>query len=258
MSMILHEISLSPDHDTVELDTFSDLHVGDPLFNRDLFYERREWVLEQPNRYVILNGDLMNIATKRSISDVYEDVLTPAEQLRWCKQELYPLRDRILSITNGNHEDRIKRDTSIDVVGELAEHLGIRDRHFPNGVLLKLGFGRKRKNGKRAVYTIYHTHGRGGGALQGGKVLRMARMANVVLADIYISSHTHFKVVFKESIYVPDLYNNNVRLVEQTFLNSSANLHWGGYAQVQGYKPGAQGSPVTRLYAEPKRVEVTL
>lgn len=257
MSMILHEVPLSAEFETIELDTFSDLHVGDPLFNRDLFYERREWVLSAPNRYVILNGDLMNVATKRSVSDVYEDVLTPAEQLRWCKRELFPIRDRILSITNGNHEDRIKRDTSIDVVGELAEHLGVRERHFPNGVLLKLCFGTKR-NQKRAVYTIYHTHGRGGGALQGGKVLRMARMAGIVLADIYISSHTHFKVVFKESIYVPDLYNNNVRLVEQTFLNSSANLHWGGYAQVQGYKPGAQGSPVTRLYADPKRVEVTL
>src|SRR5690606_4683548 len=144
----------------------------------------------------------------------YEDTFTPAEQLRWCKKQLYPIRDRILSITNGNHEDRIKRETSIDVVGELAGSLGIRDRHLPNGVLLKLCFGMHR-NQQRAVYTIYHTHGRGGGALQGGKVLRMARMANVVLADIYISSHTHFKVVFKESIDVPDLYNNNVRLVEQ-------------------------------------------
>jgi len=255
--MILHEVALSEEFDTIELDTFSDLHVGDPLFNRDLFFERREWVLEKPNRFVILNGDLMNVATKRSVSDVYEDTLTPAEQLRWCKKELYPIRDRILSITNGNHEDRIKRETSIDVVGELAEYLGIRDRHFPNGVLLKLCFGRKR-NKKRAVYTIYHTHGRGGGALQGGKVLRMARMANVVLADIYISSHTHFKVSFKEAVFVPDLHNNKVRLVEQTYINSSSNLAWGGYAQVQGYKPGVMGSPLLKLYAEPKRVEVIL
>jgi len=88
---------------------------------------------------------------ERSVSDVYEDTLTPAEQLRWCKKELYPIRDRILSITNGNHEDRIKRETSIDVVGELAEYLGIRDRHFPNGVLLKLCFGRKRNQNELSI-----------------------------------------------------------------------------------------------------------
>lgn len=255
--MVLHEVNLSESFETLEIDTFSDLHVGDPLFNRDLFYERREWVLEAPNRYVILNGDLMNVATKRSVSDVYGDVMNPREQLKWCKKELAPIKDRIISITNGNHEDRILRDTSIDIVGELAESLGILHKHYPAGVLLKITFGKKR-NGKRAVYTAYHTHGRGGGALQGGKVLRMARMANVVMAQIYIHSHSHFKVAFKESIYVPDLYNNKVRLVEQTFVNSSANMHWGGYAQVAGYKPGAQGSPYLTLLPDERGVLVTL
>jgi len=82
----------------------------------------------------------------------------------------------------------------------------------------------------------------------------MARMASVVLADIYIMSHTHFKVSFKEAVFVPDLHNNKVRLVEQTYINSSSNLAWGGYAQVQGYKPGVMGSPLLKLYADPKRV----
>lgn len=255
--MILHEVNLSEEFETLELFVFSDLHVGDPLFNEDMFYEARRWVLAEPNRYCILNGDLMNVALKTSVSDVYGDVMNPSDQLRWCKKEFAPLKDRILSITNGNHEDRILKATSIDVVNQLAESLGLAHVHYPRGVTLKITFGKKR-NGKRAAFTLYHTHGRGGGALQGGKVLRMARMSNVILADVYIASHTHFKVAFKESVWVPDLYNNKVRLMEQTFVNSSALLSWGGYAQVAGYKPSALGSPHITLVPEPKEVRVTL
>lgn len=255
--MILHEHNLSEQFETVDLVVFSDMHVGDPLFNRDLFFATREWVLAAPNRFCILNGDIMNTATKDSMSDVYRDIMNPAEQLAWCKREFAPLRDRILSISNGNHEDRIRRSTSIDVVGALAESLGLSHLHFPDGATLKITFGRNSK-GRRAAFTVYHTHGRGGGALQGAKVLRMARMSTVVLADVYIASHTHFKVAFKESLWVPDLYNNKMRLVEQTFVNSAALLDWGGYAQIQGYKPGALGSPHITLIPEPKEVRVTL
>lgn len=255
--MILRECNLSEEFETLELFVFSDLHVGDPLFDRDKFFAARQWVLDAPNRYCILNGDLMNTATKDSVSDVYGDIMSPAEQLKWCKEHFAPLKDRILSITNGNHEDRIRRSTSIDVVASLADSLGLAHLHYPEGVTLKVTFGRKR-NQKRAAFTVYHTHGRGGGALQGGKVLRMARMSNVILADVYVSSHTHFKVVFKESVWVPDLHNNKVRLMEQTFVNSSALLNWGGYAQVAGYKPSALGSPHITLIPEPKEVRVTL
>jgi hypothetical protein len=70
--------------------------------------------------------------------------------------------------------------------------------------------------------------------------------------------HTHWKAAFKEAIYLPDLQNNRVRLVEQTFVNSSALLNWGGYAQVHGYKPGVKGSPYIRLHGKRREVEVTL
>lgn len=256
--MILHHIPLSEDFETLELFVFSDLHVGDPHFNEDLFYECREWVLGAPNRFCGLNGDIMNVALKDSISDVYGDVLNPADQLRWAKKEFAPLRDRVLWILPGNHENRIRRATSIDVIGQLAESLGCESRYFPDGALLKLTFGAKKKNGKRAVYTLYATHGSGGGAFVGAKALKMQRMSNIVLADVYVMSHTHVKMAFKEAVYVPDLYNNNVRLMEQTFVNSSALLNWGGYAEVKGYKPGAQASPHIILHADPKRVEVTL
>jgi len=256
--MTLLPIELSPEFEYLDLFVFSDLHVGDPLFDEDLFFRVRQWVLDEPNRYVICNGDLMNTATKDSVSDVYNERFNPNDQLRWLKREFEPIRDRILCITEGNHEARITKATSVNVLEQFADALGLSERYHPDGVLLKLTFGKDARNGKRVCYTVYVTHGRGGGALQGGKVLRMARMANVVVADLYIMGHSHFKAAFKEAVYVPDLYNNRVRLVEQTFVNSSALLDWGGYAQVAGYKPGAKGSPYIRLHGKRHEVEVTL
>jgi predicted phosphodiesterase len=252
------EHNLSEEHTSLELLPMSDLHVGDPRFNRRMFDACRNWLLEKPNRYTILNGDIMNVATKDSVSDVYEESLNPGEQLAWCKTEFRPIADRILCITEGNHEARITRATSIRVLAEMAESLGIADRFHPAGCLLKITFGKKSCNNKRQCYTIYTTHGSAGGVMEGGKALAMARQSGIVLADCYLIGHSHWKAAFKQSIYVPDLYNNKVRLVEQTFVNTSSLLEWGGYAQMKGYKPGAQGSPHITLWANPKRVEVLL
>lgn len=63
-------------------------------------------ILSESNRYVVLNGDLMNTALKNSKSDVYKDTLKPSEQLELLKKELMPIKHRILAATNENHENR--------------------------------------------------------------------------------------------------------------------------------------------------------
>jgi predicted MPP superfamily phosphohydrolase len=51
----------------------SDLHIGDVYFNEEKFIKLRDWVKEQENAFVILLGDILNCATKNSISDVYSE-----------------------------------------------------------------------------------------------------------------------------------------------------------------------------------------
>src|SRR5690606_12421607 len=115
VSLQLLPIELPQDIEYAELVVLSDMHVGDPLFDGQLFFRVRDWVLAEPNRYVICNGDMMITATKDSVSDVYRETLNPSDQLRWLKRELAPLKDRILCITEGNHEARITKATTIKV-----------------------------------------------------------------------------------------------------------------------------------------------
>ena len=130
------EANLSEEWPLLELYVFSDMHVGDPRFNRNLFEQIRSWILAEPHRYCLLNGDIMNTALPDSPGGPYDDVLSPEEQLEWCQEAFEPLRDRILAITQGNHEYRIAKRTSLHVLRRLADHLGLKDRYFPDGVLL--------------------------------------------------------------------------------------------------------------------------
>jgi Archaeal DNA polymerase II, small subunit/DNA polymerase delta, subunit B len=88
VSLQLLPIELPEDLEYADLVVLSDMHVGDPLFDEQLFFRVRDWVLAEPYRYVICNGDLMNTATKDSVSDVYRETLNPADQLRWLRKNL--------------------------------------------------------------------------------------------------------------------------------------------------------------------------
>jgi hypothetical protein len=252
----MHVHHLPEDFTELRLAVFGDMHVGDVMFDESLFERTRDWVLAESNRYCLLSGDIMDMALKGSKGNVYHQKLNPREQLKWCKAAFSPLKERILGIVQGNHEERSAREADDYPLEELAEHLGLSDCFEPESMYLKVTFG-KANNGKRSAYGIYMQHQSGGGGTRGGKVNAMARLAeSMPYADLYVSAHTHWKAAFKEYIPVPDMNNETFRLAEQLFVNSSTMLRWGGYGRFRGYKPSATGSPHIILYPTvPKHME---
>ena len=65
-----------------------------------LINEQIKEVSERDNVFVILNGDLMNNATKTSISDSYSETHSPMEQVKLAVSLLKPIKDKILSIVS--------------------------------------------------------------------------------------------------------------------------------------------------------------
>lgn len=74
------------------------MHLGDKNCDMKAIESAMKAIKESDNTYVILNGDLMNTATKNSISDVYTEKLTPTEQIIKTCELLEPIKDRILVI----------------------------------------------------------------------------------------------------------------------------------------------------------------
>lgn len=227
----------------------ADLHIGDSQCDFKLILEKIEHIKNTKNAYCILDGDLMDTAIASSIGDTYGANLQPMEQLKQCVKIFEPIKDKILAILPGNHENRVYKTDGIDITELMCSQLGIYDRYSPTTALLFIRFG-ERKTGhhhRRQLYTVYVTHGSGGGRKEGGKVNRLADLASIVDADIYIHGHTHLPLVFKESFFRVSGANSSVALVDKLFLNTAAYLDYGGYGDKAGFKPASKASPVIYL-----------
>lgn len=238
-----------PYADVIEIHPMADLHLGDPNSDYRGIVKRIEYIRETPNAYCILDGDLMDAAIASSIGDTYGAALQPMEQLKQCTALFEPIKHKILAVLPGNHEHRIYKQDGLDLTAIMCSQLGISDKYSNTTALLFIRFGRGNADRKhrRMLYTAYVTHGSGGGRKEGGKVNRLADLASIVDADIYIHAHTHLPLIFKESFFRVSASNSSVAPAEKLFVNTSASLNYGGYGDKQGFKPASTRAPVIYL-----------
>ena len=191
----------------------------------------------------------MDTAIASSIGDTYGANLQPMEQLKLCVKIFEPIKDKILAVLPGNHENRIYKSDGLDITEITCAQLGIPEKYSPTTALLFVRFGKSSAHlhNKRLRYTVYVTHGSGGGRREGGKVNRLADLASIVDADIYIHAHTHLPLVFRESFFRVSESNSSVALVDKLFVNTAAALNYGGYGDKAGFKPASKTSPVIYL-----------
>ena len=237
-----------PYHEQIEIYPMADLHIGDSQCDYKGILERIEYIKNTPNAYCILDGDLMDTAIASSIGDTYAANLQPMEQLKHCVKIFEPIKEKILAVLPGNHENRVYKSDGLDITEIMCAQLGIPERYSPTTALLFIRFGKNLKqHGRPQLYTIYCTHGSGGGRREGGKVNRLADLAAIVDADIYIHAHTHLPVIFRESFFRVSGANSSVAPVDKLFVNTAASLHYGGYGDKAGFKPASRRSPVIYL-----------
>jgi predicted phosphodiesterase len=233
-----------PKYAEIEIYPIGDLHIGDKLHDEERAKQLIKEVKAEENRYIILNGDIINNATRRSVSNVYDEELTPNEQIDRTVAIFEPLKDRILCITEGNHENRSYRESGFQIMYQVAQRLGISDRYSEGAYLLFVAFGKNngRKN-RKTVYSIYGKHGAGGGRKVGAKAIRLFEMADVIDADIFIHSHTHVPIILRRPFFRTDYRNRKATKIEQLFINTNAFLEFGGYGEEKGYPPASTKYP---------------
>lgn len=243
--------------------TLADLHIGDAHCSEAEVQARVQQAREDPHGLIILNGDLMNTALRNSVSDVYGEVLSPMQQISYLVNLLRPIAGKIIGVTAGNHENRVYKSDGLDIMRLVCRELGIEEKYAPEGVLVFLRFGTRaslhdKGRNPRQWYSIYATHGSGGGRKEGAKAIRLADMASIVDADLYIHSHTHLPMVMKQGYFRTDSSNCTAKMVQRLFINTGAALEYGGYGQAQEFKPASIATPVIRLEAKHKAMKATM
>lgn len=246
--------TMPQDPEQFELHAFGDWHIEDPNCNEGIIRAWINTVKERPNAYCILNGDLLNTALKTSVSDLYKERMSPMEAMKYLLGLLEPIKDKIIFIDEGNHEARLSKDTSIHMLELIARELKV--PFVEEGAVLYIQCGRdeeERHPERRIGYTIYATHGSGGGRTEGGKINALAQLASIVDADIYIHSHVHLPGAFKRDFFRTNVQTRKTRKVTKLFVSTAAALEYGGYGQKMKYAPASNDNPTIYLDGRKRR-----
>lgn len=250
------ELNRKPEEITII--PIADVHIGDKLANLKLFKQVLERIKNEPNTFTIINGDMCNMALKNSKSNVYADSLSPMQQVIKTVDYLQDIKDKILVIATGNHEDRTAKETDIDVMRLVARELGIEDRYASAWWYLYLTFGQDIK-GRAITYAITGVHGYGGGRKSGGKINRLEDMSQVVIADLYLMSHTHKPITTKGCIYLPYYQSKAISKQELYYLMTNAFLESdNGYAEKMGFPPSNTSITEAQLNGKAKKIKLVL
>lgn len=246
-----------PNYDTLEVYPIADIHLGDPKTDEELFKSFLKFILAKPNRYVILDGDLINNAIKTSVSNVYNEKYSPKDQKHMMCEFLRPIKDRILCMVLGNHESRSLKDVDNDIMEDIAYRLGIEDRYNENGIYLNIQFG-KDTHGRYLSYTGYIVHGIGGGKSAGAPANILEKLPLSFIADFYIIGHLHRKLAFKNTYFRPNATYDRLEQFERAFVIAAPWQDFGGYAQRKLYTPQSKGASVLILNGRTKGMEILI
>lgn len=241
---------LSKEIKLMEIVLFFDLHIGSPKCRYDLIMSDIEYVKTHENAYAIIGGDIINNSIKASVGDVYEEQLSPMQQIKKAVTMFEPIKDKILCATSGNHEARSYKQDGIDLLYFFCAELGITEKYDAIGLVCSVKFGWDTYTHKKIRYNIYVSHGTGnGGRTIGGKANGLERRSSVIInCDVYINGHTHTEIIFRDSVFYFDPYNNQICQKDRLFVNASSPLGYEAYAQTFGLKPSSTFSP--RIYLD--------
>ena len=241
--LIVHRL---PECKEARLYVIGDLHVGAIEANIKGWEQFTQRILQDKNAYIVILGDMMNNATKTSVSNVYEEVLRPRDQKRYLVSALSQLTERILCIVPGNHEQRNK-DVDDEPLYDVACKLDLEDVYRPNCAFVKVCFGNRDKGGQTVplqTYVLAVTHGAGGGIYTGATVNRNERFGMVLEGvDVLCVGHTHKGIISKPSKIVVDIHSNCVKQQSMTVISACSWLSYGGYAMRKMLLPSQAQDP---------------
>lgn len=261
--MITHEIRGGHD---ITIMPVSDVHLGAAECMEKEWMEFIKMVGATENVYITLGGDLLNNATKSSVSNIYDEVYRPSEAKRMMAKMLEPIKDRILCAVGGNHERRSSKDVDDDITYDIMTKLDIENLYRENIAFVKIQMGvASAKSGVRSsgldrpTYCLAVTHGSGGGVLTGAGVNRNERFGYAMDGvDALIVGHTHKPYTTQPGKVSVDLRNNKVSVKPFKVISSTSWLSFGGYAAQKMLLPSTHCLQTLQLSGDHKEMVVTM
>lgn len=249
-----------PENENIIIVPISDVHLGAAE------HLEREWgqfcadIISHPTAKIMLCGDLINNATRTSVSNVFDETMRPREQKKRMVEMLAPLRDRVLCSVSGNHERRSGKDCDDDATYDILCKLDLEDKYRENIAFVRIRIGEKNGNGAHnPTYVIAVSHGSGGGMLSGGTINRNERFGYAIDGlDCLVVGHSHKPMISQPAKIKIDPFNNKVSIKPFKVVVATSWLGWGGYAAQKMLLPASLAPQTITLHGKRKDITVTM
>lgn len=190
----------------------SDIHRGAKTYRRQAFNNVINSILEA-DALVVLGGDLTENANKSSVgAGVYEQVLTPDQQIDAIVKDLDPIKHRIVGAVDGNHEFRTYKDSGVSLTKTYMARLGLADYYL--GFEFWGAIGCRKQNASRA-YTLYGCHSLSASKNSALELSNMERDWAFIQTDARFKGHGHGLDHQSTLVFRPSASNCGVKQLEQ-------------------------------------------
>ncbi len=235
------QVLLTNGRDYAEVIFLGDAHYGSPQFDKERFLKMLEYCLNTET-YVFLMGDLIELATRHSVGGgVYEQEVPGQCQHEQMVAWLKPLAERglIVGSHQGNHEERVYKETGVNISKALARELGV--PYLGDACWSSFRVGDQ-------TYSIYSLHGRTGSRFDGTALLALERISTSFFADMVVCGHVHKCI--NSIVLMQRVIDGSVREHKKHLLITGSYLKYdGGYAQVVGLPISKLGSPKVKFFS---------
>ena len=216
----------------IEIYPIHDLHYGSAEFDAHRWNNLLNEILSKPNRFALMIGDLMDTALPNSKSNPLESVHSMKEQKDFVTEQFRALKDRILCIVDGNHEERVTRYTGLYTLYDSAAIVGIEDKYRSAYAVLDIGVGSgsDRHPDRPFRYVGYIVH-------------KAKEMKNFSTADFLEGfdfvcfGHDHDPKDHSRGKLVYNKQRKTVSVKPIEVVNCGSFLNYGGYGAKGGYRP---------------------
>jgi hypothetical protein len=247
--------------DILNIYPIGDIHAGSVSCAENDIRTQITKILNDPLGYIVGMGDYADCIIKDDkrfqtnglAKWVESDNIVPS-QMDFVYNLLAPVKDKIICLLTGNHEETIHDKYQFNFTLELCRKLNVRYAGYQCFINLHTHRG---QDSDRHGYRIHAWHGDGAAQTEGARMMRLIRLVNDIEADIYLMGHLH--AVTK---HTPDrLVYRNGKVKSERLLAVMTGSWLKGYTQSpdiehplspsyiekKGYKPSRLGCPVIHI-----------
>lgn len=246
-------IRLEPNKDDrVQLRPVGDVHWGAHTCDVELSKETLKDCLEK-KQYIIGMGDMLECGLNNSVGDsVYTQTLNPQEQMEEMVELLRPLAEArlIIGLHSGNHCERIKKTTSIDIMAIMCDLLKVPYLGYTCFHYWQVG---------KQNYSAYSTHGSSGARLPYSKIKAVLDLFRYVDTEIALMGHMHTLQHMTALYYRVDRHTKGVVEANRHALITGSFLRYkNSYAEMMNLPPVQLGTALISLYGNEHKVFVSI